>query len=51
MPYNLRDGSNLVLPKTKSSRFGINLLRFRGSFLWTDADQGLLQHQRWSSFG
>ena len=24
MPYNLRDGSKLVLPKTKSSRFGIN---------------------------
>ena len=24
MPYNLRDGSKLVLPKTKSSRFGIH---------------------------
>ena len=24
MPYNLRDGSKLVLRKTKSSRFGIN---------------------------
>ena len=22
MPYNLRDGSKLVLPKTKSSHFG-----------------------------
>ena len=33
MPYNLRDGSKLVLPKTKSSRFGINSLRFRGSLL------------------
>ena len=52
MPYNLRDGSNLVLPKTKSSRYGINSLRFRGSFLWnTEADLGLLQHPRWSSFG
>ena len=28
MPYHLRDGSQLVLPKTKSSRFGINSLRF-----------------------
>ena len=34
MPYNLRDGSKLVLPKTKSSRFGINSLRFRRSLLW-----------------
>ena len=35
-PYNLRDGSKLVLPKTKSSRFGINSLRFRGSLLWNN---------------
>ena len=34
MPYNLRYGSKLVLPKTKSSRFCINSLQFRGSFLW-----------------
>ena len=33
MPYNLRHGSKLILPKTKSSRFGINSLRFRGSLL------------------
>ena len=32
MPYNVRDGSKLVLPKTKYSRFGINSLQFRGSF-------------------
>ena len=25
MPYNLRDGSKLALPKTKSSRFGSKL--------------------------
>ena len=24
MPYNSRDGSKLVLPKTKSPRFGVN---------------------------
>ena len=36
MPYNLRDGSKLILPKTKSSRFGINSLRFRGSLLWNN---------------
>ena len=36
MPYNLRDGSKLVLPKTKSSRFGISSLRFRGSLLWNN---------------
>ena len=33
MPYNLRDGSKLVLLKTKSSPFGINSLRFRRSNL------------------
>ena len=33
IPYNIRDGSKLVLPKTKSSRFGINLLQFRDNFL------------------
>ena len=36
MPYNLRDGSKLVLSKTKSSRFGINSLKFRGSILWNN---------------
>ena len=33
MPYNLRDGSKLVLPKIKSSGLGINSLQFRGSLL------------------
>ena len=33
LPQNLRDGSKLVLPKTKSSRFGINSSQFRGSLL------------------
>ena len=36
MSYNLRDGSQFILPKTKSSRFGINSLRFRGSLLWNN---------------
>ena len=36
IPYNLRDSSKLVLPKTQSSRFGINSLRFRGSLLWNN---------------
>ena len=40
MPYNLRHGSKLILPKSKSSRFGINSLRFRGSLLWNNF-QGL----------
>ena len=33
MPYNLRNGSKLALPKTNSSRFGINSLQFSGSFI------------------
>ena len=34
VPYNLIDGSKLILPKTKFSRFGINPLQVGGSFLW-----------------
>ena len=36
MPYNLRDGSKLVLPKTKSSPFGVSSLQFRGIILWNN---------------
>ena len=36
MPYNLRDDSKLVLPKTKSLRFDINSLQIRGSLLWNN---------------
>ena len=36
MSYNLRDGCKLVLPKTKSSRFGSNSIQFRGSLLWNN---------------
>ena len=36
MSYDLRDGSKLVLPKTKSSHFSINSLRFRGNLLWNN---------------
>ena len=34
VPYNLIDGSKLILPKTKFSRFGINPFQVGGSFLW-----------------
>ena len=34
--YNLIYGSKLALPKTKSSRSGINSLQFRGSLLWNN---------------
>ena len=33
MLYNLGDGTKLVLPKAKSSCFGINSLLFRGCLL------------------
>ena len=50
MPYNLRDGSKLVLPKTKSSRFGINSLHFRGSFLWNNVPVSLKNCQSLNQF-
>ena len=50
MPYNLRDGSKLVLPKTKSSRFGINSLRFRGSLLWNNLPMSVKNCQSLNEF-
>ena len=40
-PYNLRDGSKLILPKTKSSPFGISSLQFRWSLLWSNLPTSL----------
>ena len=50
MPYNLRDGSKLVLLKTKSSRFGINSLQFRGSLLWNNLPESLKSCQSLNEF-
>ena len=50
MPYNLRDGSKLVLPKTKSSRFGINSSQFRGSLLWNNLPVSLKNCQSLNEF-
>ena len=50
MPYNLREGSKLVLPKTKSSRFGINSLKFRESFLWNNLPVSLKNCQSLNKF-
>ena len=50
MPYNLRDGSKLLLPKTKSSRFGINSLRFSGSPLWNNLPVSVKNGQSLNEF-
>ena len=50
MPYNLRDGSKLILPKTKSSRFNVNSLRFRGSLLWNNLPISLKNCQSLNEF-
>ena len=50
MPYNLRDGSKLVLSKTKSSRFDINSLKFRGSILWNNLPVSLKNCQSLNEF-
>ena len=49
MPYNLRDGSKLVLPKTKSC-FDINSLQFRGSLLWNNLPASLKNGQSLNQF-
>ena len=34
VPYNLRDSTNLVLPKTKTNLYGIDTVKFVGQILW-----------------
>ena len=34
IPYNLRNGSRLLIPLAKSLNFGANSITFRGSFSW-----------------
>ena len=34
VPYSLRAGTLLALPPANTTRYGINSLRFRGSYLW-----------------
>ena len=50
VPYNLRDVSKLVLPKTKPSSFGINSLQFRGSLLWNNLPVSLKNCQSLNDF-
>ena len=50
MPYNLRDCSKLIFPKTTSSRFGINSLRFRGSLLWNNLPMSVKNCQSLNKF-
>ena len=50
IPYNSRDGCKLVLPKTKSSRFGISSVRFRGSLLWNNLLASLKSCQSLNEF-
>ena len=50
MTYNLKDSSKLALPKTKSTRFGINSLQFRGSLSWNDLAVSLKSCQSLNEF-
>ena len=50
IPYNLRVGSKLVLPKIKSSHFGINSLQFRRSLLWNNLPVSLKNCQSLNDF-
>ena len=36
MPYNLRRGPILGLPKTHSFYYGTNAIHFRGSLIWNN---------------
>ena len=36
VPYDLRTGEKLCLPKVNTTRYGLNSLDFRGSLLWNN---------------
>ena len=36
IPYNLRKGPILSLPKTRSFYYGTNAVRFRGPLIWSN---------------
>ena len=50
MPYNLRNGSKLVLPPAKSSKHGINSLVFRGSLLWNNLPSSIKSSETINEF-
>ena len=50
MPYNLREGSRLILPKTKFSHVGINSVRFPGNLLWNNLPMSVKNCQSLNSF-
>ena len=36
LPYELRKGNKVNLPETRTCRYGINYLLFRGALLWNN---------------
>ena len=50
IPYNLRNGNRLLLPPSKSVKFGINSLIPRGSFLWNSLPLNLKSCQTIDEF-
>ena len=50
MPYNLREGSRLILPKTKFSHVGINSVRFLGNLLWNNLPMSIKNCQSLNNF-
>ena len=43
MPYNLRKGPFLGLPKTHSFYYGTNAVHFRGSLIWSKSSDSLFE--------
>ena len=41
MPYNLRKGPPLDIPKTHSFYYGTNPVNFRGSLIWNNLPAGV----------
>ena len=50
IPYDLRKGSKVFLPPTRSPRYGINSLLFQGSLLWNNLPSSVKNSETLNDF-
>ena len=50
LPYELRKGNKVNLPQTRTCRYGINSLIFRGPLLWNNLSQNVKESHSVAQF-
>ena len=50
LPYELRKGNKVNLPQTRTCRYGINSLLFRGLLLWNNLSQNVKESHSVAQF-